>query len=119
MDGVHSRRHENPLQPSFDLDRQLEVAVMEDHRQQQASLPRAQRLVVDAEENDLRRSKSGRERELSEMKTDAGAAVEIEIDVMDRVKPPQHRCAVIQPMPDVQRVIEEQESEHDAKRAWK
>src|SRR6267143_4286861 len=119
MDAVHPRRHDDRLQSLLDIDGQVDVAVVKDHREQQALLPDAQGLVIDAEQQDLGGPKPRGERELAEVEADAGAAIQVEIDVVNGVKTPERRGPVIQPVPDVERVVEEQESEDDSERARK
>src|SRR5437763_17042709 len=93
--------------------------MMEDDRQQQHLLPCAKRVAIDSEQQYLRRSKGGGQGELAEMKSQSGGRVEGEIDVMDGVEAPQLRHVMVQPMPEVQRVVEQQESERHANDARK
>ncbi len=48
------------------------------------------------------------------MKPQAGGGVEIQIDVMHRVEAPQQRRVMVHAVPEIQRVVEQQETEHDA-----
>jgi hypothetical protein len=50
------------------------------------------------------------------MKPQACRRIQIAIDVMDRVEAPQEWRGVVQPMPEIQRVVEQQEAENDPQR---
>ena len=91
MDPVHPRRHQERHEPPFEVDRQLEVAVVKDDGEGEHLLPQPQRVAIDPQQQHLRRPEPRRQRQLAEMEPQPGGAVEIQIDVVDRVKPPQER----------------------------
>jgi hypothetical protein len=59
-------------------------------------------------------SHSSAQGQLSEVEPYAGGDIEVPVDVMDHVKAPEDRHPMIQPMPQVEGVVEEQESDHCA-----
>jgi len=61
-----------------------------------------------SDENDLCRAPRHRSGELAEVEAQRGGCVEIEIGVMDGVIPPERRHFVLEHVPDVESVIEEQ-----------
>src|SRR6516165_437392 len=111
MDAVHPRRHDNGVQEMLGVGRQLEVAVMKDDREHEQLLPEAQRAVIDAKQGHLQRPEPGSHRELAKMKSDTGRRIEIEIDVMNGVEAPEERRAMVDPVPEIERVVEQQEAE--------
>src|SRR5919198_1671369 len=117
VDAVHPRCRNRRDESFFDGGGQFQVAVVEDDRKDEQLLPEAQRFAVDAEPQDLERAKTGRKRKLAEMKTNSRGAVEIEIEMMHSVEAPQERHAMVQAVPDVERVVKQQEPEDEAERA--
>ena len=117
VDAVHPRRDDDGVQSLLHLDRQFQVAVVEDDGHEEHLLPQAQRFAIDAEQQHLERAETGCHRQLAEMKPHTGRRIEIEIDVMHRVEAPEEWRVMIQPVPEVQRVVEEQESKGDPQRA--
>jgi hypothetical protein len=82
VDAVHARRDDDHRQPPFCVDRQCEVAVMKQDRQEQRLLVHVKCLAVDAKQQRLRRAEPRGQRQLAEMEPDARRAVEIAIEVM-------------------------------------
>src|SRR5262249_58964574 len=76
----------------------------------------ANRIAIYSEQKDLGRPKSGSERKLSKVKADPRGTVEIAIRVMNAVKPPEKRRPVIELVPEVYGVVEQQEPKDDAQR---
>lgn len=64
----------------------------------------------DAENNDREGEKPDREKHFAKMKSRGGTNVEIEVGVMNVVKPPEERDHVIGPMPPPISVVHEQKS---------
>ena len=126
MNAVHAGRHQHEDQHALDRKRKPQVAVLE----QRVELK--DRLVCDehprsaADERHLQRAESGRETDLDEVEAHRRAHVEIVVDVMSIVEPPEKRPRVIRPMPVVKREVHHQEGDdrldaaacrHDAREA--
>lgn len=82
--------------------------MVKEDRYEQEYLPYRESKRTDTDRNNLRRSPCHRLGQLSNMKADRRRSVEIEIDVVRRVKPPEPRNLVSQNVPEIERIVEQQ-----------
>jgi len=135
MQRVPPREHDGPVAVRFGLERRVVDAVhawCDDDRGERAVERRRQPPVAvvergrglehhleDQHERDrrsdrrhLRGAPRARERELAGVEAQRRRHVEIEIGVVHEVKAPEHRHAMVEAMPDVHRVVEQQQPGH-------
>jgi hypothetical protein len=72
---------------------------MEEDRQQRERLPQLQGPRADTDQRHLSRAPRYRRDQLAKVKTDGGRGVQIQIDMMNRMEPPEGRRAMHQHVP--------------------
>ena len=107
VNAVHARRHGDPVEVALDNQRQPQIAVME----QRAEL---ERDLIDeigkdrrSDDDHLYGAKARRKCHLHEVKPERRGNIEVGIDMVDIVKSPQERNAVIGHMPVVEAEIQQ------------
>src|SRR5262245_5634004 len=119
VNAVKTRRHDEAGEKPLNVDRQFDVGVMKQNREEDDVLPDVERVGWDADYRNLHRAPWDRERELAGMETECGRRVEIAIDMMNQVEPPQPGDAVCEHVPHVEGVVEEDDRQNEMKRRWK
>ena len=89
--------------------RHAHVGMVEQHFCKGQLLPQRERARSRANRDHLCAAPRYRSEEFSEVKAHPGARVEIAVDVVRLVQPPEHRNAMQQNVPPVQRVIHERD----------
>src|SRR6266511_2830504 len=117
MDAMHSGRDEYARDYALDADGKFHIRVVKQNRDEERVLPQRQGVWCHANGDNLRRSPWDRHRQLAEMKSQCGRRIQIEVDVVHEMKPPQPRYSVYEHVPHVQRVIEQDDSERDVQRS--
>ena len=119
VDAVQTRRHDEAGEKSLNADRQFDVGVMNQYREEDDVLPDEECVGWDADYRNLHRAPWDRERELAGMEAECGRRVEIAIDMMNQVEPPQPGDPVREHVPHVEGVVEEDDRQNEMKRRWK
>src|SRR5579864_6002724 len=101
MNSVHSRRHDHFVQQPFEANRQSHVAVMKKHFGLKRQLINGKGPTGNADHAHREKCEGARKRDLAKMKSECGCDVQIGIDVMNVVKSPEKREAMIGEMPVV------------------
>src|SRR5678809_1591290 len=99
---VKARRHDDASHEPLDANRQFDIRVMKQDREEEDVLPAPQCVGWNADCRNLHRPPWNRECELAGMKPECGRSIEIAIDVMNEVEPPQPRYTVREHVPHVQ-----------------
>jgi len=107
MDAVHPGGDEHLVQQPLHVDRQSHVAVVKERVDQEDKLINQERGKRRADQADLNDPKYRRKGDFPEVKAKAGGDVEIGVDVMDIVKAPQERNAVIRHVPVIEAQVEQ------------
>jgi len=109
VDAVHARGGQHAGQDALEPERQAGVAVVEQDGQKEEPLPELERARARAGGEHLERAVGRRDRHVGSVEAERGRAVEIEVDVVDQVEPPQERHFVGQDVPEIDAVIHQQE----------
>ena len=92
---------------------------MKQNREKDDVLPEVECVGWDADCGNLHRTPWNRERELAGMEAECGRCVEIAIDMMNQMKPPQTGDAMGEHVPQVEGVVEEDDRHNEMKRRGK
>src|SRR4029079_12492816 len=101
VNAVKTRRHDEAGEKPLNADRQFDIRVMKQNREEDDVLPEVECVGWDADGRNLHRTPWNRERELAGMEAECGRRVEIAIDMMNQMKPPQPGDAVREHVPQV------------------
>ena len=115
MDAVHARRHEHFVQEPLEADRQAQIAVMEEGVRLEDQFVNGKGPAGKTDDAHLHNAKNGRHRHFAKVKPETGGNIEIGVDVVDVVKPPEKRDLVIDDMPIVKSEVHEKEAERELK----
>src|SRR4029079_8880374 len=85
VNAVKTRGHDEAGHEPLNRDRQFDVGVMKQNREQEDVLPEPECLGWDANCRNLHRAPGNRERELAGVETESGRRVEIAIDMMNQM----------------------------------
>ena len=103
---MHARSNYKPAQASLGFGRKVGVRMMKKDGYQQQRLPDRESKGTDSDYNNLRGPPCHRLSEFANMKTDRSGSIEIEIDVVRRVKPPEPWNLVGEDVPEIKGVVE-------------
>ncbi|GAC1347983.1 MAG: hypothetical protein NVSMB23_28160 [Myxococcales bacterium] len=117
VDAVHARRDEQEAQRPVEGERQPHVRMVELRGDEQRGLPGEERRDVDPDDRDLQRTEGHREQQLARVEPQGGGRVEVLVQVMGRVEPPEERNAVVREVPGPEAVIEQDDPHADAQPA--
>src|SRR4026207_2010196 len=87
VNAVKTRRHDEASHEPLNGNRQFDVRVMKQNREEDDVLPEPECVGWDADCRNLHRTPWNRERELARMEAERRRRVEIAIDVMNQVEP--------------------------------
>ena len=118
VNAVKTRRHDKASHEPLDGNRQFDIRVMKQNREEDDVLLDVECVRWDADCRNLHRAPWNRERELAGMDAEGRRRVEIAIDVMNQMKPPQPGDAVREHMPRVEGVVEEDHRQNEMQRRW-
>ena len=89
---------------------------MKQDRRDEHRLPDSERHRLGADGDDLEHAVAGRQNELARVEAKSRRRVHVPVDVVDAMEPPEEGRAVIEPVPDPERVVEQEERRRDPKR---
>src|SRR6516162_9749864 len=98
MNAVHARRDDHPDERALEPHRESQVRVMEKDRDEEQELPGQIPAGMNAEHDDLSGAIGDREHQLARMEAQGRRGVQVVVNVMDEMKPPEPRDPVSQPM---------------------
>ena len=104
------------LSSAFEADRQSDIAMVKERVGLKDQFVSRKRRRGDADQRDLHDAEDRRHRHFAKVKTEAGRDVEVGIDVVDVVKAPEKRDAVVEHMPPVEAQVHEQKRDHELRR---
>ncbi len=108
VDAVHARGDDDAAQAAVPLGRQFNIRVMEQDGDEQQGLPKGVVANRSADQRYLQCAEWDGKQQFAEVEADGRGGIAVEIDVMRQVKSPQQRDLVRQHVPDVKRVVEQQ-----------
>src|SRR3990172_8207854 len=103
MDPVHSRSDDDPYQKPFHLKRQLPIAVVEFGCCLKDTLENQKQKRSHSKKRNLQAPEAYRKNHLHEMEPEGSRNIQIQIDMMHIVEPPEQRELVIHDVPIVER----------------
>src|SRR5688572_8870114 len=106
MDTVKARSGDKATQPALEVDRKSYVRVVEQNRYQKTRLPDGRGYQGSACHSDLSHPPRYGKQHLTKVKTNRSRRVEIEIDVMHKMKTPEERNLMCEYVPYIEAVIE-------------
>src|SRR5258708_13594545 len=116
MDAVHAGRHKHFIQQPFEADRQPQIAVMKKRVRLEDQFVSRKHPARETDQAHLHGAKGDRHRYLAKVKAKPSGNIEIGIDVMNVVKPPEQWDSMICDVPIVKAEVHKQKAKAEPKR---
>ena len=114
MDAVHPGRDNQAREHAFQRKRKARVRVMEEDRCGEKDLVHRDGERIGADDDDLQGPIPDRKHELAEVKTQSRRGVHVAVHVVNAMEAPEEGNAVVDPVPEPQRVVEQDDRCHRA-----
>src|SRR5438445_735199 len=118
MNAVHTRRHQHFVEQTFKANRKPQIAVMKERVCLEDQFVNGKRPAGEPDEAHLHDPKQGRHRHLAKVKPETSGNIEIWINVMNVMKTPEKRDAMISNVPIVESQIHQKETDRELQRPW-
>ena len=119
VNAVHARRDQHFAQKPFEADWEPQVAVVKKHLQLKGQLVNCKGPRRNADKTYLDHAKDARKGNLAKMKSDSRRDVQFWVDMMNVMKAPEKRRAVVGEMPVVEGQVHQQKTSGQFKPRWK
>ena len=119
VNAVHARRDQQYAQEPFEADWESQVAMVKEHLRLKGQLVNCKGPRRDADKRYLNHAKGARECDLAKMKSKSRRDVQFWVSMVNVVKAPEERCAVVGEMPVVEGQVHEQKTSGQLKPRWK
>lgn len=117
VDAVHAGRDDRAHQPALEGERQPHARVVEPGGEGDERLERRRGDGPGSDDRDRERAVARAQQVLGDVEAGRRRHVEVEVGVVDEVEPPERGDAVHQPVPPVERVVEQHEGDERPGRA--
>ena len=116
---MHARRNQHFVQKPFKADGESQITMMKEHLRLKSQLVNGKGPRRNADETYLDHAKETRKSNLAKMKSKGGRDVQFWVSMVNVMKAPEKRRAVVGEVPVVKGQVHQQNTDNELKPAWK